>query len=31
MKYQRAFQASARFINVIDQMLEVVVNQMGKL
>ncbi|MEA3213591.1 MAG: flagellar hook-associated protein 1 [Chthoniobacter sp.] len=30
MKYQRAFQASARFVNVIDQMLDVVVNQMGR-
>ncbi len=30
MKYQRAFQASARVISVIDNMLDVVVNQMGK-
>jgi flagellar hook-associated protein 1 FlgK len=31
MKYQRAFQASARFVSVIDEMLNVVVNQMGKI
>ncbi len=30
MKYQRAFQASARFVNVIDEMLDVVVNQLGR-
>jgi flagellar hook-associated protein 1 FlgK len=29
MKYQRAFQASARFVNTIDQMLDTVVNHMG--
>lgn len=30
MNYQRAFQASARFITTIDQMLDTVVNQMGR-
>jgi flagellar hook-associated protein 1 FlgK len=30
MKFQRAFQASARFVNVIDEMLDVVVNQIGR-
>lgn len=29
MTYQKAFQASARFVNVIDQMLDVVVNQLS--
>lgn len=30
MKYQRAFQASARVISVIDNMLDTVVNQLGR-
>jgi len=30
MKYQRAFQASARFVTVIDDMLDVVVNRLGR-
>jgi flagellar hook-associated protein 1 FlgK len=30
MNYQRAFQASARFITTIDSMLDTVVNQMGR-
>jgi flagellar hook-associated protein 1 FlgK len=30
MKFQRAYQASARVISVIDQMLDIVVNSMGR-
>jgi flagellar hook-associated protein 1 len=30
MKYQRAFQASARYINVIDEMLDTIVNGLGR-
>ena len=30
MKFQRAYQASARVISVIDEMLDLVVNSMGR-
>lgn len=30
MKYQRAFQASARYVTTVDSMLDTVVNQMGR-
>ena len=30
MKFQRAYQASARVISVVDQMLDIVVNSMGR-
>ena len=29
MKYQRSFQATSRFINVIDGLLDLVVNKLG--
>jgi flagellar hook-associated protein 1 FlgK len=30
MKYQRAFQASSRVFTVLDDLLDVVVNQLGR-
>jgi flagellar hook-associated protein 1 FlgK len=30
MKFQRAYQASARVISVVDQMLDIVVNSLGR-
>jgi flagellar hook-associated protein FlgK len=29
MRFQRAFQASARYVNVVDELLDLVVNRLG--